>query len=327
MYEEKAERKPIGRRSKSLALSIKPDIDYQCVDDIFMSANIGEIKAVVAAFIVVADEVRETYNGMFAYALCQRLGETFSEWAKRYSTPAKGSSWNAVIIPPEHSLIMLLPSCAPFGSAPVDVIAGLKSFIECCDDFIPPVHDAISVSEMKRVLTIAQKSFRLIDIITPDEEPLKILRFYNSHKVYNSQCAIPVNNKQAVIYSFHPNKVDIHDRIFVFAHELGHALHLSLTHDIDVLPDGFDKFNDTFSPKPETLKDKQEMFSDAVAIAILNAKGLGTHFPTRFSKDMSYLFANYVRGLCEDTLQKSGRYSEPLPPPNTPFKTVLRPPR
>ena len=303
----------------------KSDIDYQSVDDIFNCSSIGEIKAAVKAFLAATDKVREAYNGMFVYALCRRLEETFIGWAKQYSTALKGLAWNVAIIPPEDSPIMMLPSYVPLGCAPADVIAGLKKYVERCEEFIAPIHDSITVPEIKRVLTIAQKSYRLIDIIAP-EEPLKILMFGNSHKAHNSQCAIPVGNRQAVIFSFHPNKVDVHDRIFIFAHELGHALHLSFTHDIDILPEGFDEFSDTFSPKPDTLKDKQEMLADAVAIAILNAKGLGTHFPTQFSKNMSYLFARYVRGLCEVSLQKSGRLTDPLPPPNTPFKTVLRPP-
>ena len=302
------------------------DIDYQSVDSIFASGSVAEIKTAVTSFLSAADDVRDAYNGMFVHMLCQRLGEAFSEWSMRYSTPAKGSAWNAVIVPPEHSPIMLLQSCVPFGCAPVDVIAGLKKFIGNCDEFTAPVHDAISVPEIKRVLTLAQKSYRIIDVIAP-EEPLRILRFDNSHSTHNSQCAIPMSNKQAVIYLFHPSSVAIHDRVFIFAHELGHTLHLAITHDIDLLPEGFDEFNGTFSPKPETLKDKQEAFADAVAISILNAKGLGTHFPTQFIKEMSFLFARYVRGLCESALQRMGLYSEPLPQPNLPWKAVTRPPR
>ena len=310
-----------------MVAGLRSDINYQSVDNIFKSNSIGEIKSAVSAFLKAADEVRETFNGMFVYALCQRLAEAFTEWSKQYLAPAKGTAWNAVIIPPEDSPIMLMSSCVPFGSAPVDVIAGLKKFVESCDEFTPPVNDAISVSEMKRTLTLAQKSYRIVDIVAPDE-PMKILRFDNSHTVYNSMCAILGDSKQAIIFSFHPNNIKIHDRVYIFAHELGHALHLALTGDINLLPDGFDAFNDTFSPKLKTIKDKQEAFADAVAIAILNVKGLGTHFPTQFSKDVSHVFARYVRGLCEGALKEAGQYSEPLPPPNMPpWGHVLRPPR
>ena len=220
-----------------MTTGLKFDIDYQSVDNIFECRNIGEVKAAVTAFITATDEVCEMFNGMFVYMLCQRFENTFVEWAKRYFAPAKGSAWNVVIVPPEHAPIMLLPSCVPFGGAPVDVIGGLKKFIERCNEFTSPIHDAIPKSEMNRTLTYAQKTYRILDIIALDE-PLKILRFDNSHTVYNSQCAIPSNSKQAVIFSFHPNNVEVHDRVFIFAHELGHALHLSLTREIDILPEG-----------------------------------------------------------------------------------------
>jgi Zn-dependent peptidase ImmA (M78 family) len=115
---------------------------------------------------------------------------------------------------------------------------------------------------------------------------------------------------------YHPRQNELHDRVFIFAHELGHAIHFALTGNVDVLPDGFDKFNDSFYPKLETLKDKQEAFADTVAFAILNIKGFGTHFPTRFTKDMSPNFARYVRELCTHALQEKGQLTEPLPMPN-----------
>jgi len=39
----------------------------------------------------------------------------------------------------------------------------------------------------------------------------------------------------------------------------------------------------------------------AVALAILHVKGLRTHFPTQFSRDMSPFFARYLRGLTAKT--------------------------
>ena len=121
-----------------MVAGLRSDIDYQSVCNIFKSNSVEEIKSAASAFLEAADEVRETFNGMFVYALCQRLAETYTEWSKQYLAPAKGTAWNAVIISPEDSPIMLMSSCVPFGSAPVDVIAGLKKFVESCDEFIPP---------------------------------------------------------------------------------------------------------------------------------------------------------------------------------------------
>jgi len=300
------------------------DIDYRCVADIFECRTISEIKAAVEAFIAATDKVRGEYNGMLVWGLCQRFEKTFSEWAKQYKSPPKGAAWNAVIVLPEHSPIMFLLSCVPFGGTPNDIIAGLKKFIERCNEFTPPKHDAATLTEIKKVLTYAQKTYRLIDIIAPNE-PMKILRFANSHAIYNSQCGFSSDpSRPSTIFSYHPKDNAMCDRLFIFAHELGHALHFALTRDIDILPEGFDEFNKKQGAKPETLKDKQEAFADSAALAILNTKGLRTHFPTEWSKAVSHSHANYIRELCSNALKNSGLLHEPLPLPFSPFDKVLR---
>jgi hypothetical protein len=160
-------------------------------------------------------------------------------------------------------------------------------------------------------------------LIAPGKS-IQILRFANSHTEHNSQCGIPNNPElTSTIFLFHPKENGIYDRVFIFAHELGHAIHLALTHDINILPDGFDEFNTKLGVKLKTLKEKQEAFADSAALEILNTKGLRTHFPTGMSKDMSYIHANYLRKLCMAALRKRGILSEPLPPPNSPFDKVL----
>ena len=271
------------------------NIYYSCVDDIFECRTISEIKTATEKIIAET----ETMEGIKVWGLCRQLEARFGEWSKQYSAPLKrrGTAWNAVIVPPEHSPVMLLPSCVPFGGSPIKIIGGLKNFIDRCDEFTSPKSDAITVTEIMKVLTAAQKAYGLIDIIAPDE-PMKILCFANSHITHNSQCGIPYDTSRAsTIFLFHPKENDTYDRIFVFAHELGHALHMALTRKIDILPDGFDEFNESISTKLYTLKEKQEAFADAVALAILNVKGLRTHFPTQFSKDISPFFARYIRKL------------------------------
>jgi hypothetical protein len=43
-----------------------------------------------------------------------------------------------------------------------------------------------------------------------------------------------------------------------------------LTRDTDVLPDGFDEWGKSGGRRLDTLKDRQEAFADAAALAILN---------------------------------------------------------
>jgi hypothetical protein len=309
--------------------TLRPEDEYLCAGDIFECRTIAEIKAAATAFLDVAEGLSGVDNGIYLWGLCEQLRQRFDEWLKLYRNAEKGAAWNAVIVPSEHAPIMLLAASVPIGGAPVDVMAGLKNFIKRCDEFTPPVHTAIELAEIKRVLTAAQKTYRLLDILAPTD-PLKILRFDNSHKVHNSECGIPDNGAgNATILLYHPHRDGLYDRVFIFAHELGHALHLALTCDIDVLPDGFDEFNKSVGQKPDTLKDEQEAFADAVALAILNVKGLGTHFPNQFAKAGSPSFALYVRELCTRALERSGSLDEPLPPSNLMRmrKMLTRPPR
>ena len=114
---------------------------------------------------------------------------------------------------------------------------------------------------------------------------------------------------------FHPRRVDGHNRVFIFAHELGHALHQALTGDVDATPDGFEEFLKSVSAKKwDKVSEMQEYFADAAAIAILSVKGLGAHFPSRLIKAMSPIFARFLRKLCESALKKSRAHAGPPPP-------------
>jgi len=271
---------------------MQSDID-KLIDSILASRSINEIMAAVAALAVSAGDM----DDILVWVLCQQLVNRFVKWAKPYERPASGAAWNAVIVPPEHAPVMLLPSCVPFGGSSNDVIHGLKNFAARCDEFTPPVYDAITTAEIKRVLNAAQREFMMLDVIAPND-PLRILRFNNSHVEHNSQCGFPANpERPSTIFLYHPRENETYDRVFIFAHELGHALHFSLTRDIEIMPEGFDELNESIRIKFQTQKEKQEAFADATALALLNVKGLGTHFPTPFSKALAPCFARYLREL------------------------------
>jgi len=271
---------------------MQPDMD-QLIDSILASRSTSEIKAAVTALVVSAGDM----DDILVWILCQQLAKRFMKWAKPYELPASGAAWNAVIVPPEHAPVMLLPSCVPLGASPEEVISGLKDFAARCDEFTPPVYDAITNAEIKRVLNAAQKEYMMLDVIAP-VDPLRILRFNNSHVEHNSQCGFPTNpERPSTIFLYHPREQGTYDRVFIFAHELGHALHFALTRDIEIMPEGFEQFNESIRVELHTLKEKQEAFADATALALLNVKGLGTHFPTPFSKALAPSFARYLREL------------------------------
>ncbi|MDR1247361.1 MAG: hypothetical protein LBK57_10110 [Clostridiales Family XIII bacterium] len=305
----------------------KSELGRKRVADLIERRTFEEIKTAVEAFLAAVDEVHDELNGMLVWDFCRRLTDALTAWAEPYTTVPRGSKLNAVIVPPEHAPLMLLKFSLTVDGSPNDIVNGLKKFIGRCDEFVPPICGAITETEISRVLNAAQKAYRLVDIVAP-KEPLKILRFNYSHTVYNSQCGLSDNpDCPATVLLYHPKASDVHDRVFIFAHELGHALHQTLTGDVETAPEGFEKFHESVSAKWNTVKEMQECFADAAALSILNVKGLGAHFPSRLSIDMSPNFARFLRGLCESALKKAGKYTEPLPSPNLMWQAKLYPPR
>ena len=307
----------------------KLELGNKCVDKLIECRTFDEIKTAISAFLAAVDAIRDECNGILVWNLCHQLTEALAAWAKPYNvvTAPRSSKTNTILVSPEHAPLMLLKSSIPMNGSPNDILTTLNGFIARCDEFVPPICDAITETEIKRVLNAAQKSYRLLDIIAPNK-PLKILRFDYSHTVYNSQCGLSDDKtRPATIMVYHPRETKTYDRVFIFAHELGHALHKALTGDVSIAPEGFDTFNKPYAAKLGSVHDMQECFADAAALAILNIKGLGTHFPTQWSKDISPNFAWYFRGLCESALKKAGAYTEPLPPPNLMWQAALYPPR
>ena len=218
-----------------------------------------------------------------------------------YQRRMQGYRHNAVIVQPEQALAAMIPGFVPMGGSHQDFIDGLARFIQRCEMLLDPITPAITEAEIKATVSAAQRAFGMIGIIAPGH-PLRVFRFNHSHISHNSECAIlDGDSRQSFMFLYHPRDCDIHDRVFIFAHELGHALHYALTGDVDIVPDGYDSLNKRLGVKIEEQKDKQEGFADAVAIAILGSPNsrLKSHLPTQFSKAISPMFVRYVKGLCD----------------------------
>jgi hypothetical protein len=140
--------------------------------------------------------------------------------------------------------VLLLCSTVPLSDKVSLVTEGGMRFVKKCNEFCEPIEDAITEDEIHAVLSAAQKHFRFLDIIAP-RNPLMILRFDNSHTINNSECGVSSNPvSAATILLFHPRTITPNNRVFIFAHELGHAFHLALAKNIEIVPEGFDKINE-----------------------------------------------------------------------------------
>lgn len=81
-----------------------------------------------------------------------------------------------------------------------------------------------------------------------------------------------------------------------------HALHLALTSEVDVIPDKFDKFNESLGLPQMKLEEKQECFADAVAIAILSCDELKDHLPVELHNQVLPYFEKYISYITQEYL-------------------------
>jgi len=269
---------------------------YALVADILNAHELDPLMRSVTTFIAYLENADKKHG---AWA-CKHFWDTFSFRDYSYRQKPFDSPYNAVIISPGFALSSMLSGYVPYSTNPAKVTEGFRRFLRRCEEFVPPVHPAITEDEIHAVLRVAQAKFGMINIIAPDT-PLRIHRLEYSHAKYNSECA-PTNRetRQSLIFLYHPWQKGIYDRVLIFAHELGHALHFALTGDIETLPQGFNELNNVLGAKFETLQENQEGFADATAFAILG-NGLKEHLPLGYTGVMTPHFIRYFKELINRT--------------------------
>lgn len=245
-------------------------------------------------------------NKESAASLCARLIQAITEFGRPYMKPRPGQDKNVVFIPCEDAPVVMITTCIPITEDAESVIGGLRRFADRCGEFSEPMEDIVSEAEMDLVLDAAQKKFGVLDIVALFN-PLKILSLHNTHRVFDCECGISDGyHREAVIFVYHPRNVSVHDKVYIFAHELGHALHLGLTGDVNRIPERFDVFNESLGIKEMTLHEKQESFADAAAIAILNNDGLREHLPGQLSERLPPYFEKYIKYVTDAHFKKLG---------------------
>lgn len=227
--------------------------------------------------------------------LCREFYNSILQFAWSYDFSSFLSDEKVIMIPPEHSPVLLITRFIKPTRTTADIIEGLREFLSKCEEFSEPKTEAITEAEINLVLDVAQKDYRILNIIA-SKRPLKILRINNSHCTYDAECGIGGvgENTEGILFIYSPNNMETHDRVFIFAHELGHALHLALTKDIEKMPYRFNEVNEALGLKELTQYQKKEAFADAIAMGILNCSELKEHLPLQYSKEIISFFSKYL---------------------------------
>ena len=249
-------------------------IDY--IKKIKESKSIKEVKKNTTAFL---KHLRN--NNEKKEFLCYQLTCMLKKFWKESIEKFTDDEMKTTIIPPDVAPVFLMLTVVPESGSAENIIRGLKEFVKRCSEFSDPESECISEKEIHMVLKRAQ-NLGVLDMITQNRA-LKIISLANTHYIHNSECGIvekALSTPEAIIFVYHPHGEIFCDKVFVFSHEIGHGLHLALTGDVEIIPDGFDAFNKSIGVEESFDDDTiKEAFADVVAFALLGKKEYKKYIP------------------------------------------------
>jgi len=213
---------------------------------------------------------------------------------------------NVIVLNYEQSPLYLLRSYIGGLKQVGRIVSGIKKFLMQCEEFVDPTGIVITSEQIKMVVDIAQRRFSLIDILAP-VTPLVIMRLNNTNKQFNSMCGVmgEGSGTRAIIMMFNSRNEE-YDPVYIFAHELGHAFHLALTHEPHIMPARFDELNELIGVRKYIpISDKIEVFADVFAIALLNCPELKAHNPFGMFGHVIPYFDRYIQVLADGVIKKS----------------------
>ncbi len=152
--------------------------------------------------------------------------------------------------------------------SPKDKIKRFIAYIE--NNFIFTNNDKVSADEIETALLIIEKEYELIKNL----KPLEFSIFNLSHKEFNSICNTVTNLNDGTflseIYLFKMRDEEIKSPLYVFLHEIGHALHFYCTNNSAIIPDSFIRLSNEYLKIPlEQGLEAVEIFADAIAIGLM----------------------------------------------------------
>jgi len=279
----------------------KSYLNIDLIRRIINSSSLKEITENVRFFLqfIEANKSKRVY-------LCRTLARTVFEYTQMHhlNHMIESRGKNVIVLSHEASPLYLLRTYIGGQKQVVKIISRLKEFLKHCEDFTEPTGADITIQQIELVIDIAQRKFNLIDIIAP-VNPLVIMRLNNTNKRCNSMCGVigEGSDTRAILMIFNPRIGEENDPVYIFAHELGHAFHLALTHEAQIMPAKFDEFNELLGVrKTISISDKIEVFADVFAMALRNCPELKAYNPFIELENLIPYFDKYIEALASSRI-------------------------
>ena len=167
--------------------------------------------------------------------------------------------------------------------------------IDLCGGYKVSTGNSINKTEVEYLLN-TEKGKNLCKIVSK-QKPLVILNILEKHFEFNS---ITLTYFNLIINSVH--KLENQDRVYVFAHELGHILQYSKTNSQEIYPSGFyDMFERAFNNKISNVRgeDLTEIFADCFSVYFMIGSKYEHNNPfiQEFSDESIYIINEFFENL------------------------------
>ena len=166
-----------------------------------------------------------------------------------------------------------------------------KVIFDIDKNIIEPSGNYLSIEKEKTILSILTEKYPHYWQFVSTDKPLGIININNTHRLFNSICGASEDTSSVVIYMFNM-KENLLAPEYVFLHELGHALQISLTGSDILVPEEFIIFNNSLPDVDLKQGDSEapELFADTFAIAVMRNTILNEYNPFPFSDALNEAF-------------------------------------
>ncbi len=201
---------------------------------------------------------------------------------------------------PHFSVPLFLMSFGLSGKSGVkEVRGGIAKLIEFIDEYVTaPSGRCLTEEQAKAALAEVMRLYPYFEIVGKGR-PLPIINLANTNRKYNSLCAMDANgaNIMIVMFNLKPGEDGDCSPVAVFLHELGHALHISITGSEEVPPE-FYQFQSVFSNKLAPGDPMAgEVFADTFALSVMHGGPLQSHMPFEVDAIVAEMVKRFYKGL------------------------------
>ena len=168
------------------------------------------------------------------------------------------------------------------------------------DTIVAPTGNCMTVETEEKIMSTLEAKYPYFEVAAT-QNPLHILKINNTNRIYNSTTGCSGSGVPVAIHMYNMKDSDTAPE-YVFLHELGHVLQVSLTNSVLYVPDEFIQLHNSI-PSARRLEhgnpDAPEVFADTFAVAVMHGTELSRYDPFNFPEAFNEALERFYKKLLE----------------------------